>query len=503
MIWINLTFSYNWDRPPVGIVRVERSIFNELKKKIPPAVLGTCIWDANKFISVDLGTHEKGTAPCICAGDTLISISLDWNQEYTTTFYDLKHKHCVNVITCCYDLIPAIYPQYCVGDLEKHFTQYFHKLAIGSSCVMCISNNSETDLINLCNRIGTPVPSTKVFLLGDNVPQNDGIISEQITKLSSESFLLFVSSIERRKNHRVLYLAYHILRKKYPNLSLPKLVFVGMPGWGINDLLKDIELDPLTQNNIVQLHHVTDAELNLLYQKSFFCLYPSFYEGWGLPVGEALAMGKVVFSSSQGSLPEVGGDLVNYLDPYDANHWAEAIHSAVVKPDIIHAQEKIIKMNYNPGTWEKAADSILDVVLDVEKKSLNFQGFISIDPGYECSTINGRHQGPRIIEGNSPGILMFGPFWSLPVGSYEIEVEGHSSNEFTDEISFDFVEGRSNPVVLAAGISEYKLNSPHKASLWKCSFSIDKPLYEFQVRCFTNKNVGLSIHRIIIKKEKT
>ena len=70
-----------------------------------------------------------------------------------------------------------------------------------------------------------------------------------------------------------------------------------MPGWGVGDLLKDIELDPLTKGMIVQLNHVNDAELLRLYESSMFCVFPSLYEGWGLPVGEALSLGKAVLCS--------------------------------------------------------------------------------------------------------------------------------------------------------------------------------------------------------------
>ena len=98
---------------------------------------------------------------------------------------------------------------------------------------------------------------------------------------TKQPFILFVSTIERRKNHEVLYRAYHLLARQGTIESLPKLVFVGMPGWGVGDLLKEIELDPLTRGMIIQLHHVSDGELSYLYKKALFCVFPSLYEGVG------------------------------------------------------------------------------------------------------------------------------------------------------------------------------------------------------------------------------
>ena len=72
--------------------------------------------------------------------------------------------------------------------------------------------------------------------------------------------------------------------------------------------MKDIELDPLTRGLIIQLNHVTDGELSHLYKKAPFCCVPVVIRRLGPPVGEALAMGKAVIASGEGSLPEVGGD---------------------------------------------------------------------------------------------------------------------------------------------------------------------------------------------------
>src|SRR3954469_8554009 len=95
------------------------------------------------------------------------------------------------------------------------------------------------------------------------------------------------------------------------------LVLLGGPGGGVNDLMRELAANPATRDTLVVLNHVPDALLRLLYQRCAFVVFPSLYEGYGLPLAEALAYGKPCISSDAGSLPEIGGELVVRIDPKD------------------------------------------------------------------------------------------------------------------------------------------------------------------------------------------
>lgn len=356
-----LSLTPSWLRPYLS------RILKYLKSRLVPILINRAVRGARKHETIAMVSfpsedakeqRNAGTQASIFKpNDVLISVGLDWGL-YSNSFYNLRTNEGVKVVTCCYDLIPILFPQYCISDVAHLFPSYLLDLAEGSDLILCISETTRRDLRNFIGDTGGRMPSTHVFSLGDNVPSGKELISSQITDIAQQPFILFVSTVERRKNHEVLYHAYHLLCQDGKRDILPKLVFVGMTGWGVTDLLKDIEMDPLTQGLIVQLDHVNDAELRHLYEQALFCVYPSLYEGWGLPVGEALALHKIVLSSDRGSLPEVGGDLVRYVDPYNARAWADEIGKMIVDSDLrIQMQAKILN-NYVVRTWSDAALSV-------------------------------------------------------------------------------------------------------------------------------------------------
>lgn len=490
LVWMNVTTSANWDRPAVGIVRVEQALCAELAR-IYGDRFRRCIWMDDTFIewteskqfmkgvddAVDIllprvptfdlarrilagrlakfvvGRDEKGLAKNAAgltasipletgqhtkprAGDILISVGLDWDQPYHTELYRLSKFGGLKIITCCYDLIPILFPQYCVGDVASRFKSYFDLVNWSSSAVLCISKQSQSDLLDLWDESGANPRLTKVIPLGDNVPSGKGSISSQVRTLTASPFILFVSTIERRKNHEVLYKAYHMLCRAGLKHKLPKLVFVGMPGWGVGDLLKDLELDPLTQGLIVQLNHVNDAELLELYKKTLFCVYPSLYEGWGLPVGEALSLGKVVLSSDQGSLPEVGGDLVRYVPAWNPQAWADAIFELSTDAQELSRLAAKVKNEYRPRTWRDTAKAVGEVIDLLAKEPVRQH---TLFPGYDCNTQCGMHVGPTIRAIGEAGFLMHGPYLALRPGRYIIEITLNETPGQRNRVEFDVV----------------------------------------------------------------
>ena len=589
IIWINVTTSANWNRPVVGVVRVESELKRHLQRLYPEGFVKECIWLGNQFVEyldkqeliteavksevkdpvqnkepnllypvlprrVALEMIAQGflsimpakLRPIVSrflliskrkiarilasknyhriragisrehssdrstvsfknnhqeslfnAGDVLISVGLDWEDPgLLEEFSRLKEQEAVRIVTCCYDLIPCLFPQYCVSDVATRFAQYFIDLANNSDLILCISRQSENDLKQLLNQTGAAQVETQVFQLGDNVPEaKDSMMSDEIKSILTEPFILFVSTIERRKNHQVLYQAYHLLCQQGKKAQLPKLVFVGMAGWGVDDLLRDIQLDPLTQGLILQCNHVTDAELRSLYDAALCCVYPSLYEGWGLPVGEALALGKIVLSSDRGSLPEVGGDLVTYIDPWNPADWAAQIWRVTTDLEYQKTLREKVKSSYQSRSWQGVARSIKPKLDELIEKPFTTQ---ILYPGYDFMSEVGKRIGPVIRSNGKAGILFTGPNKAMPAGAFRVTIWDEPDVREVGRYKLSFLVG-NNVIAEQANLAIQQavgLNTP----LITMDFHLENPVNSLNVQCQLISG-ELSIVRLEIKAQ--
>lgn len=301
---------------------------------------------------------RRAAAP-FCAGDVYVSMGLDWDQKDLVYLYQQKRTLGFKVLLFCYDVIPVKLPHLCVGDVAASFAHYFANVAWCADEVLCISECTRRDLRLLLADLGAPQPPLSVIKLGCQLPAMAARdAAADVAEVLEQRYILFVSTIERRKNHETLYRAYTRLIEQGEE-NLPLLVFVGMPGWGVNDLLADLRFDPRTKDLIRMLNHVADADLARLYRRALFTVFPSLYEGWGLPVAESMAAGKFCLASSAASIPEVGGDLIEYVDPWDIPAWAERLRWYFNHPDLLAEKERQIRQAYQPTSWPMCAQKIL------------------------------------------------------------------------------------------------------------------------------------------------
>ncbi|WP_435988367.1 glycosyltransferase family 4 protein [Sulfitobacter sp. SH24] len=141
-------------------------------------------------------------------------------------------------------------------------------------------------------------------------------LNENIRALLKWPFVLCVGTMEARKNLWALAQVWDQLRAE-PGVQLPKLVFAGRKGWLNADFEAFMQATGRLGGWIEICESPTDQELDFLYRHCLFTATPSFYEGWGLPIGEGLSYGKTGVVSQTSSMPEVGGNLVEYFDPHD------------------------------------------------------------------------------------------------------------------------------------------------------------------------------------------
>jgi glycosyltransferase involved in cell wall biosynthesis len=146
-----------------------------------------------------------------------------------------------------------------------------------------------------------------------------------------------------------------LLQDGVPQAAGFKLVFVGRAGWMIEELVQALARDPMTKETLLILPDVDDERLATLYQHAAFCLYPSVYEGYGLPVVEAFRHGKAVLTSSGGALPELVREFSPCIDPADDEQWYRILRHWIEDPSARVGFEQAIRTKFKHPTWHEAA----------------------------------------------------------------------------------------------------------------------------------------------------
>lgn len=171
----------------------------------------------------------------------------------------------------------------------------------------------------------------------------------------ARDYVLVVSTIEVRKNHALLIKVWEALRAELGE-TVPPLVFVGKWGWQIDELRTYIDEEGYEGDWLFIFNGVSDMVMETLYKHALFTVYPSFAEGFGLPIGESLAYGKPCLASNTTAMPEVGGDFVRYFDPFDWESALAAIRQPIVDRDELRHWRDRIAADFKPKSWSDFCD---------------------------------------------------------------------------------------------------------------------------------------------------
>ncbi len=244
-------------------------------------------------------------------GDRVIFAGVYWQEAWLRSLTELISLDGIRLEFVICDMIPFLKPEYMPIQITAPFREATLLAIKVASRIFAISQNTKRDIEVVCRAEGYPVPSLAVLRLGDDFGAWFG--STPVAGLESEGFVLSVGTIEIRKNYLRLIRAWKKVVDSGKNRGR-KLVICGRPGWYADVELKILETEAEARQ-LVWLKHSNDAELNWLYRNCSFFVYPSLYEGWGLPVAEALVHGKSVLASETSSIPEISEQGIKFFDP--------------------------------------------------------------------------------------------------------------------------------------------------------------------------------------------
>ena len=266
----------------------------------------------------------------------------------------------MRVVPLIHDLIPLRRPEVCVPALVEEFSVALGEALRELDGVIANSAHTAADVSQLMASRGMPaVPVIAVPLahqLNDTVA-NRAAWTWQIEQFRERPFVLTVGTIEPRKNHRLLLGVWQALAEE--GLDPPLLVIAGKRGWMTDAFDAEMHLTREVDRRVKVMTDLSDPELDALYGACLFTAFPSLAEGWGLPVGESLARGKICVSSDRDSMPEVGGDSTVYVDPEDVAAAVPVFRRLLFEPGALAAAEAHLQASFRPRGWPEVVRDMM------------------------------------------------------------------------------------------------------------------------------------------------
>lgn len=360
-----------------GIQRVVREVITRMAAKRSCEEIEFCLiayrLRKRRYCSVpvqgflDFYQNHTATAPVLAPGapfsfddlgpdDIFFDIDSVWNNRMRRSFLlPILKRQGVKIAVHIYDIIPAIFPQYCDGLTTMRFMDYLGAHLQYADLVISNTQRTIHDLADLSARIGTqPVQSVCVPLGVNALKQDAGEEKlEQVDRaalgMAGSMYLLMVGTIEPRKNHASILDAYeNVLRKEGFNL-----IIAGREGWNVEGLMTRIRKMQREDDRFLYLEHANDDTVNYLYEHAFFTVFPTQYEGFGLPIIESFLHGTPVIASDIDVLHEVGDDFCDYYPINDDTNLLHILLYYKKNPTSYMLRKNQLK-SYVPVSWDQA-----------------------------------------------------------------------------------------------------------------------------------------------------
>lgn len=265
-------------------------------------------------------------------------------------------------VNTIHDMSHILFPQYHPYKRIMKFKIYSKSLQ-RSDKIITVSMNSRSEILDLLK-----VPEHKVRVTYEGaseayrpliVPNEKSNMIRSLYKIRGH-FLLYVGTIEPRKNLLRLIEAFNLAIKQLPSSFDMNLVIAGGKGWLYDEIFNRVrELG--IEGKVVFTGYVIDEHLPFLYNMAQSFVYPSIYEGFGLPPLEAMSCGLPVISSNTSSIPEVVGDAGILVNPYNVHDLAEAIYKVVDSSSLRAELSKKGLLQANKFSWKKCAEETINI----------------------------------------------------------------------------------------------------------------------------------------------
>jgi glycosyltransferase involved in cell wall biosynthesis len=333
---------------------------------LPRLLIGRRSIGSGRLSPGEEASPEIDFASTVAPGDVMLVFGSPWfHPDYDTIVRKHRVQYGLRFAMLVYDLIPLRRPEWCDASLVRLFRNWLDPMLPLCDRIFAISQATARDVesyvaergIKLAGSI-LPLPLGTGFTASAAPAAPGRETSRRLPEAGS--YALIVSTIEARKNHLLLFRIWRRMLDEMPHDQVPSLVFAGRVGWLVDDLMRQISNTNNLDGKLILIENPTDSELLPLYKGCLFTVCPSFYEGWGLPVTESLALGKPCLISNRTSLPEAGAGLARSFDPDNLHEAYAAIRAVIDDRADLAAWEAQVQREFKPVPWSATVDALLD-----------------------------------------------------------------------------------------------------------------------------------------------
>ncbi len=277
---------------------------------------------------------------------------------FHATNYFLPPVRSARRVLTVYDLSFLRYPELCSPKIVGPFSRHVGRFARAADAVLTCSEASRRDIVELLHVAEDRVTVAHGAVDDDFVPMERDKAEALLEKTYGvrPPFFLFVGTLEPRKNVDGILRAFAMASRDMPHA----LVLVGETGWNAEEI-EALAAPLLTAGRVIRPGYVASGDLPAFYSAASAFMFPSRYEGFGLPVLEAMACGCPVICSERGSLPEVTGDAAVHADPEDTDAIADAMRRVAGDAALAAALVEKGRARAAAFSWRRSAQTVLSL----------------------------------------------------------------------------------------------------------------------------------------------
>lgn len=340
----------------ISITRQAKSFTKKALKRMGADKMSVVVRLRERLHQANTLTYKKAT---VQKNDIFFIGAGEWWDENFIKLVEAYHQKGVKIVQVSHDILPIVTPQF-AGHATDSLATYNSRIMPIADLVLAVSESTKRDVTKWLETKNLTVPTIEVFRLGEDFtaaeikqPSGEDFLATQV---KGNDYILCVGTVEARKNHAILYYTYKLALAK--DIELPKLLIVGRRGWKTDDVYDYITNDPDIKHQLIFLQDISDEELSWLYENALFTIYPSFYEGWGMPIAESIMRGVPCLASNTSSMIEVAPGYADYFTPSSTDELLNGIID-LLRPGQLAKKRRHIK-GYKSTSWDESFNQVLE-----------------------------------------------------------------------------------------------------------------------------------------------